>query len=57
VHARLRRIMTGETAAVLDLAAERKLDLRAAAYARGLERLGAAVEARGTRAYFRPDDR
>ncbi len=57
VHARLRRIMTTETAAVLDLATEMKVDLRTAAYAHGLRRLGAAVEAQGTRAYFRPDAR
>jgi glutamate dehydrogenase (NADP+) len=57
VHRRLRRIMTTETAAVLDLAADTKVDLRTAAYARGLERLGAALEAQGTRAYFRGDAR
>jgi glutamate dehydrogenase (NADP+) len=57
VHTRLRDIMTTETAAVLDLAADMKVDLRTAAYARGLQRLGAAVEARGTRAYFHPDAR
>ncbi len=57
VRARLRRTMTTETAAVLDLATEMKSDLRTAAYAHGLRRLGAAVEAQGTSAYFRPDVR
>lgn len=57
VRRRLAELMTSETAAVLDRAAEMKVDLRTAAYARGLERLGAAVESQGTRAYFRPDAR
>ena len=57
VHARLGRIMSTETAAVLDLATEMKVDLRTAAYAHGLQRLGAAIEAQGTSAVFRPDAR
>jgi len=52
VHARLEEIMCRETANVLDLAEETGTGLRMAAYALALERIGAAVEAQGTHAYF-----
>ncbi|MGI8759225.1 MAG: Glu/Leu/Phe/Val family dehydrogenase [Acidimicrobiales bacterium] len=57
VRARLEAIMTTETKAVLDRAEDMKLDLRTAAYAHALDRVGAAIEAQGTSAYFRQDAR
>jgi glutamate dehydrogenase (NADP+) len=48
VHERLHAVMTREFGAVFDLAREKKTDLRTAAYAHALRRLGAALEATGT---------
>ena len=52
VHERLEEIMRRETATILDLAQETGTGLRMAAYAHALERIGAAVQAQGTHAYF-----
>lgn len=52
VHERLEEIMRRETATILDLAEETGTGLRMAAYAHALERIGAAVQAQGTHAYF-----
>ncbi len=52
VHARLRPVVTGALGSVLELAEEEKVDLRTAAYALALRRLGEAIAAQGTRSYF-----
>jgi glutamate dehydrogenase (NADP+) len=52
VHARLQEIMTNAFNVVWDLAEERNLSLRSAAYAGAIRRIGEAVEAHGTRDYF-----
>ena len=53
VHGRLEEIMRREYAAVHDLAAALGVDLRRAAYAHALSRLGAAIAAQGTHSWFR----
>jgi glutamate dehydrogenase (NADP+) len=53
VHQRLEEIMRREFAAVHDLAGSLDVDLRRAAYAHALSRLGAAIASQGTHAYFR----
>jgi glutamate dehydrogenase (NADP+) len=55
VHHRLEETMVREFAAVHDLAEELGVDLRRAAYAHALRRLGKAIESQGTHAYFRGD--
>lgn len=52
VHEGLRTIMMREFGAVHDLKEAKKIDMRTAAYAHALSRIGAAIEAQGTRAYF-----
>ena len=52
VHTRLREIMTREFAAVFARAAHAKIDMRTAAYAQALDRIGEAVNAQGTAAFF-----
>ena len=52
VHRRLHRIMAREFTAVYDFAAEHEIDLRTAAYAHALNRIGTAIEAQGTQRYF-----
>ena len=53
VHRRLREIMAREFEAVHDLMEQKDVDMRTAAYVHALNRIGAAVEALGTRSYFR----
>jgi glutamate dehydrogenase (NADP+) len=53
VHRRLEAVMRREFAAVHDLAEALSVDLRRAAYAHALTRLGAAVASQGTHAWFR----
>ena len=55
VHERLEEIMRREFAAVHDLATTLGVDLRRAAYAHALTRLGAAIASQGTHAWFRGD--
>ena len=55
VHERLEEIMRREFAAVHDLATTLGVDLRRAAYAHALTRLGAAIASQGTHAWFRED--
>jgi glutamate dehydrogenase (NADP+) len=55
VHERLEEIMRREFAAVHDLATSLGVDLRRAAYAHALTRLGAAIASQGTHAWFRGD--
>ncbi len=54
VHERLAKIMTRAFDEVLGAADEHQVDLRTAAYVVALRRIGAAAEAQGTQAYFRP---
>jgi len=55
VHERLGTIMRREFDAVHDLMDQHGCEMRTAAYTHALLRIGAAIQARGTRAYFRPD--
>ena len=52
IHTRLHEIMTREFGAVHDLAAEKKIDMRTAAYVHALSRIGQAIESTGTQSYF-----
>jgi len=52
VHERLETIMTREFNTVYELMTEHDVPMRTAAYAHGLRRLGAAIEAQGTQQYF-----
>jgi glutamate dehydrogenase (NADP+) len=54
VHTRLSKIMVRSFDSVLLAAQEHEVDLRTAAYTVALRRIGAAAEAQGTQAYFRP---
>jgi glutamate dehydrogenase (NADP+) len=53
VHERLADIMRREFSAVHELAGSLGVDLRRAAYAHALSRLGAAIACQGTQAWFR----
>ncbi len=53
VHERLQKIMAREFNKVYKLMNDLKVDMRAAAYAHGLNRIGEAIEAQGTQRYFR----
>jgi len=52
VHTRLQAIMSESFSKVWELAEERQLSLRSAAYAVAIRRIGEALEAHGTRDYF-----
>jgi glutamate dehydrogenase (NADP+) len=52
VHSRLQGIMVTAFGEIWDLATERKLSLRNAAYALAIQRIGEAIESHGTRDYF-----
>ena len=52
VHERLQAIMAREFNAVYDLMTEHQIDMRTAAYAHALNRIGSAIEAQGTQRYF-----
>ena len=52
IHDRLLDMMRSEASAVFDLADERDIDMRTAAYVHAFERLGDAVSAKGTHEYF-----
>lgn len=52
VHERLRKIMTDAFDAVHEVAERHGVDMRTAAYAHALNRIGEAVEAQGTRQFF-----
>ncbi len=53
VQSRLQKIMAREFHAIMDLKEERDIDMRTAAYAHALTRIGKAVEAQGTSQYFK----
>lgn len=52
VHERLRTIMERESRSVWDIAEDKRITLRTAAYVHALSRLSQAIEAHGTQAYF-----
>jgi len=52
VHQRLHEIMVREFNTVYRLMEEKRIDMRTAAYAVGLNRIGEAVESQGTALYF-----
>ncbi len=52
VHQKLKQIITAAFHKVLDIADERKLDMRAAANVHALNNLQTAIKARGTQEYF-----
>ncbi len=52
VRAKLKAIMDPETRRIREVARERSVSLRTAAYVHALERIGHAMEARGTKAFF-----
>ena len=54
VHSRLKAILEPEARRVWEVAREKGVSLRTAAYVHALERIGHAVEARGTKAFFNP---
>ncbi|MGI9414088.1 MAG: Glu/Leu/Phe/Val family dehydrogenase [Hyphomicrobiales bacterium] len=56
VHNRLRKIMEAEARRIWDIARKRATSMRTAAYVHALGRIGEAIEAHGTKAYFGGSD-
>lgn len=52
VHQRLQKIMSREFSNVYDMSLEKQIDMRTAAYAHALNRLGQSISAQGTHSYF-----
>ncbi|MEM6467969.1 MAG: Glu/Leu/Phe/Val dehydrogenase [Planctomycetota bacterium] len=52
VHERLQKIMAQEFTAIHNLSVESEIDMRTAAYAHALNRIGEAMESQGTSRYF-----
>jgi glutamate dehydrogenase (NADP+) len=52
VHSKLKAIVEPETRKIWEVARDKALSMRTAAYVHALERIGHAVEARGTKAFF-----
>ena len=52
VHSKLRAIIEPETRKIWEVARDKALSMRTAAYVHALERIGHAVEAGGTKAFF-----
>lgn len=52
VHERLQTIMVREFNNIYDLSKEKKIDMRTAAYAHAIRRIGRAIESMGTEKYF-----
>ena len=52
IHARLKKIMEREGRAVWEIARDRKVTARTAAYIHALSRLSTAIEAHGTQSFF-----
>lgn len=52
VHSKLRAILEPEARRIWEVARDKGVSLRTAAYVHALERIGHAVEARGTKAFF-----
>lgn len=57
VHTRLEKIMAQSAKQVHEIQQQNKCSLRTAAYALALERIGIAIEAKGTHKYFSSDGR
>ncbi len=57
VHERLRTVMAREFNAIYDLMTRHRIDMRTAAYAHALNRIGTAIEAQGTQRFFADDVR
>ena len=57
VHTRLLEIMSREFNNVYDLMEEHQIDMRTAAYAHSLSRIGKAIESQGTQSYFTHQER
>ncbi|MFP6756646.1 MAG: Glu/Leu/Phe/Val dehydrogenase [Alphaproteobacteria bacterium] len=55
IHTRLKAVIEPETVKIWDLARDKGVDMRTAAYVHALGRIAEAVEARGTQEYFKPD--
>lgn len=55
VRQRLQRIMAQEFNAIYQFAADKQIDMRTAAYAHALNRIGEAIESQGTSRYFAND--
>jgi glutamate dehydrogenase (NADP+) len=55
VQQRLHKIMADEFNAIYEKAAHHTIDMRTAAYAHALDRIGTAIESQGTQSYFRGD--
>ncbi|MDA7977490.1 MAG: Glu/Leu/Phe/Val dehydrogenase [Pirellulales bacterium] len=53
VQTRLQKIISREFRSIMDLKEEREIDMRTAAYAHALTRIGKAIEAQGTSRYFK----
>lgn len=53
VNTRLKEKMNREANAIFDLAEEKKISLRTAAYLQGVKRIAGAISEKGTREYFR----
>jgi glutamate dehydrogenase (NADP+) len=56
VHHRLQKIMSAEFHAVYNLMEDHKIDMRTAAYAHAMRRIGQAIEAQGTHRFFSNHD-
>ncbi len=56
VHQRLQTIMVSAFNNIYDLMLEKQTDMRTAAYAHALGRIGNAIESLGTQRFFAPDD-
>lgn len=52
VHQKLRTVMVREFNAIHELASSHNIDMRTAAYAHALNRLGRAIQAQGTQSFF-----
>jgi len=52
IHARLKKMMEREGRAIWDIACERRVSARSAAYIHALGRLATAIEAHGTQSFF-----
>jgi glutamate dehydrogenase (NADP+) len=52
VNERLKEKMSKEAHAIFDLAEEKKISLRTAAYLQGVKRIAGAISETGTREYF-----
>ncbi len=57
VRSRLREFLQPQATAIWKTKQEKGIDMRTAAYVHALARIAEAVEARGTKAYFNPDER